>query len=731
MLVVDAGVDAGRLSFAFEADFGAVLRGDAVEHVGTFTNTTARPITVSDLVVAGPHFTRVDSPTLTVPASGEATLRVRYAPTTFGVHQATLSFTSEGAPFDLAPLRGTAIGPSLALTPSRLDLGTLELYAGVPATAAATLTAKNVGGNTTPPRADAELQLFFEVLSAGGAATDALCVGDCTSTPLRLAAGDTLAVPVTLTSTTPGLKTWNVRGFSNDPTAPMLSVLVKAEVIARPTCRFALPAALRFGLLTAPERRDLELRFENVGTEVCEVGPIELGPEPMFSLVSAPTGTQLLAPGDALRLTVRASAQGAPPAVPLHVVSELLIPVNQPGGPARVALSADLGLSCLLVAPSPIDFGTVKTGCRSADRAMALFNRCSTAVTVTSATLPGFSVFSLAATLPRTLLANESVSLTTRYAPVTVGGDRDVVTLAWMDGTTARHTTVVLQGEANLTAQNTEQFSPATNKLDLLLVLDDSASMLDKQARVAAQLPGLIAALQFRNVDFHVGVIDAVAQGGGRLRRTSAGLRWVTPSTPGLGLRFAELIASTGLGDPEAFQAPALAALTPPFVGDPLINAGFLRNDAALEVIVVTDADDGEDRLLQLQQLKGPGGRFTWDVIGPFGAPNAPGCQTTPATHDLLIIATGGARQDVCANDWSPFFVTVASRAGDVRTFFPLRARPDPLGTPALTVDFSGQVVPSTAWTWESVPNAVRFEPLYAPAPGTSVTITYPVACAP
>jgi hypothetical protein len=518
------------------------------------------------------------------------------------------------------------------------------------------------------------------------------------------------------------------------------------DVVSRPTCQFAVPAQLAFGVVTSPQSRDLEVIFENVGTEVSEVSHVEVSPEtpvqpaPLYSVVNAPTTTQSIAPGGLLHVTVRAWPQGPVPALPTTVQAFLRLTINSPDVYASVALSADLELSCLSAVPSPVDFGTVQTGCRSADRPVTLRNECSHPVVVTSATLAGFSSFAVTSALPQTLAPNASVLLTARYTPVAVGPERATLDVSWLDGSAGKHSVVPLKGEANATGLNTDTFSARGNKLDLLLALDDSCSMMDKTARVNAQLPALFTSLQAHGVDFQLGVVTAADGGNGVLRRTSTGAAWLTPTTPNLPARLGELTVWTGQYDLEDCEGPFLRALTAPEVVDPQLNGGFLRTDAALSLLCVTDVNQTADRLEQLRQVKGAEGVVTWDAIAPVDNGN-PACFVAwlPPAAGALTPAqvTGGSDIDICSSTWSPLFETIATRAATLRTFFPLRVRPDPFGTPPLAVSISGVPVGPTAsngatvWTWASAQNAVVFTAQYAPATSDVVTVTYPVACSP
>ena len=730
---VDAGVDPGVFAFSLEA-FGPVLRGESVERTGTFTNGRREAVEVTDLALTPGAFELVGPTSLQVPPGGEATLTVRFAPAALGAQVGALTFTADSRAWSV-DLRGDGIGPALGLEPERLDLGTVPLYEGAPARASATLMLRNLGLDAVPTNQATALQAFFDVQSTSAAAASELCAGDCTGTPFSLPVDALTVVPVELTSPTAGVKTWDVRLFSNDPTSPMRTIPVTAEVVARPTCQFALPATLDFGVVTQPERRELELIFENVGAEPCEVSRIFIGPEtpaqssPLFSVLNP--GAQTIAPGEVLRVQVRAAPQDPAPSTKVTVAAELRLELNHPDGFARVALSADLLITCLWVSPSPVDFGTVQTGCRSADRAITLKNVCTQSLVVTSAVMPGFSSFSASAALPRTLAINDPLTLTARFTPFAPGPSRSGIEVSWLDGTEARRTVIPLVGEANATGDNTDRYPPLGNKLDLLLVLDDSASMLPRASQLAAQLPTLLTELQARAVDFRLGVVTGSLAGNppALLRRLTGGARWLSPTTVELATRFAEVTAVTGTHSGQACEWPALTALTPPMITDPLFNGGFRRADAALSVLCLTAS--GEEARLLPRVLELPA-RPRWDTIGPVG-PSAPGCSVdwSPLLNGApeYAQATGGEVLDVCAADWRPLLTRIAAQTTGPRTVFPLKLQPDPLGTIAVTV--SGQPASSGAWAWESTPNLVRFVPASAPLASAPVEISYPTVCTP
>lgn len=714
--------------------FDTALRGETIRKPIVFTNLGDRPEKISGLAVSGSGFSVEGGPDLDVPANGQATAAVLFAPTAFGAHAGTLSFTPSdtGTPAELE-LHGNAVGPSLDVEPPAIDLGTIDLYPGQMPTASALLKVRNRGVDATPAREDTVLAATFQVASDPNGE---LCVGSCTGETLRVPVDGLTDVPVTLTAKTAGTKRWDVQVSSNDPFAQVRTVPVTANVVSRRLCELSFPQELDFGVVTSPERRELALVLKNVGAEPCEVQRVELGDEnpnlSVFSIADAPAASRVVAPGEQLSVTVRAWPQGAPPASPLQVLGELRVQLNRPA-PVLIALRATVGLSCLSISPSPLDFGTVQAGCRSAERAVAMRNVCAQSVTIDGLTLSTQSDFSVLGTVPQTLAPNAEATFTARYAPRAIGQARDAVVISWTDGA-RRQTTVPVLGEANATGRNVDLFPAQPNKLDILLVLDQSCSMqVTHLDHVTSELPSLLTALQARNVDFHLGVVNAqFVSGPQALRTTPRGAKWLTSSSPDLAQQFSALTALAPQSNIASCAIPAVRALSAPAIAT--VNAGFLRADAALTIICVSDFIDEGSMLSEVLQLKPPG-RVVWDEIAEL--PTSTCVPAYPLARSDYARMTGGKTNDICTSGWRPWFDLVAARSAASRTFFPLRARPDPAAATPLAVSVSGASVPpvttagTPVWSWDPVPNAIVFQDIYGAAPSDTVSVSYSVACMP
>ena len=181
----------------------------------------------------------------------------------------------------------------------------------------------------------------------------------------------------------------------------------------------------------------------------------------------------------------------------------------------------------------------------------------------------------------------------------------------------------------------TTNFTTAINRdLDLVFVIDDGPAMAGWQARLATQLPGFIAAVQSlpRPIGLHVGVVSSdlgvgaaanvgipgcTASGdGGHLRSQPEATCTGTTLDPsatfiseiGSDRNFTAADDASGSGAAKVFQCIAqlgdggcgfgqpLAALARALGADgsppPAENAGFLRPDAYLGIILISNEDD-------------------------------------------------------------------------------------------------------------------------------------------
>ncbi len=330
---------------------------------------------------------------------------------------------------------------------------------------------------------------------------------------------------------------------------------------------------------------------------------------------------------------------------------------------------------------------------------------------------------------------------------------------------------LAIQVECPVVSSNqTDKFvEPSTTKVDLLWVIDNSSSMGNKQATLAANAQRFMTEAMKSTVDFHIAVtstgltsVSARAAcpggaGGGEAGRffpvDNSRPRILSANTPHLADVFA---ANAKVGTCHSIEAgleAARLALTPPLIDsakDPNTsepndgNAGFLRADARLSIIWVTDADDTEtfpvrsvqDYVNQFRAIK-PGHPELLSVSAVIGRPNSTSCspEDIGARYAQLVTILGGQIADICASDWGALIDNLAHAAFQPTQSFGLSSPAD-ANTVIVLVD--GVPVPATSPDgtahWHIDPAAgpngsVVFDPGSVPGPNSRIDVTYAQVC--
>jgi len=293
-------------------------------------------------------------------------------------------------------------------------------------------------------------------------------------------------------------------------------------------------------------------------------------------------------------------------------------------------------------------------------------------------------------------------------------------------------------------------------------VIDNSGSMAEEQRALAQNLDHLWNRIALANADFHIAVTTTGmysympalpsnqcpgGANGGEAGRffpvDNSRPRLLTPQTPDVKN---VLFANTNVGIchyDERFLEPVLAALTDPLVsstkapGTPWPNdgnAGFLRDDARLALLAVSDADDANDvvnpapvsdSVQRLAQVK-HGAR---DLVSFAGMVPLQTCKTAEGVgRRYMEIARqlNGHLEDIC--DLDNFGRLLENALGTLLlplSSFPLSAVPRDPGAIEVTVDG----VATTQWSYDPASNRIVFPPSAVPPPGSHITARYEPAC--
>ncbi|MGZ6125791.1 MAG: hypothetical protein ACXWLR_12575, partial [Myxococcales bacterium] len=433
--------------------------------------------------------------------------------------------------------------------------------------------------------------------------------------------------------------------------------------------------------------------------------------------------------------------------------------VSNRSAPAMtVALVGSGDASCLFVTPPTVDFGATTFGCGIPNQFAYAVNQCGFPVTVTAVETTG-APFSASASLPIRLSPNTNSGIAIGYQPPAAGDDVGAVRVY----TDMRAEPFVsgIGGGAQVAATIVDQWDQSTPKVDLLMVIDNSGSMAEEQGALAQNLDRLWNRIALANADFHIAITTTGmypytsgftqcpggANGGeaGRFFPVDASRpRLLTPQTPDVKN---VLFANTNVGIcnyDERFLDPVIAALTDPLAsatkapGTPFPNdgnAGFLRDDARLALMAVSDADDSNDvvspapvsdYVRRLAQVK----KGALDLISFAGIVPLSSCPATAegvgTRYKEIARQLGGHLEDIC--DLGNFGKLLESSLDGLLlplTSFPLSAHPKDPG--AMVVTVNGATV--TTWSYDPASNRVVFPASAVPPPGSHITARYEPAC--
>jgi len=282
--------------------------------------------------------------------------------------------------------------------------------------------------------------------------------------------------------------------------------------------------------------------------------------------------------------------------------------------------------------------------------------------------------------------------------------------------------------------------------VDVLWVIDNSCSMSDDVADLAAHFDTFISTFTNLGLDYHIGVTTTDMDSGGE---KGALLGPVITTDLNAAQAKAEFLSQTGQGSSgsaseQGFDA-AHAALTSPMI-DSGYNADLLREDASLNVIVVSDEDDnsnssgganlskagfasfldgylGDPDLTSFSGMVGP---ETGVSCGIFGS----GSDATAAPQYVWAIdSTGGVHANMCDLDVQEVLTFLSYEAAGLISHFELDFDPA-AGAAGMTVTVDGEEVPRNSvlgWTYDTESGEVVFHGESVPDPGASIIISYPV----
>lgn len=726
-------------------NFGLVNPGASVTKVMTARNLGASSMTLlsgevtdGDAVFSTPSSFPVD-----IGSEDDVEIAITYGPRGIGPDTGTFILTSTDpkAARVAVCLEGSGGGPDVLVQPLALDFGQVATGSSRTKTVRVANVGQGGGAAATPLRVE---QARIRSGDAHGYSVD--------FQPFVLDAGQARTVNVHFAPTADGRVNDVLEFVTNDTDTPVAEVALSGRGRELAPCELALvPASgeLAFGNVERGRTALLPLGLRNVGADDCLVDSLRMSPSShqAFSLPQPPPEQFEIRPGQTFAVPVQFL-----PLVHAGYVGEITFGVSNPATPVRrVPLSGLSAVGCLLVSPSEIDFGVTQAECVTGERTVNVYNVCGTPVSVEGValaddpsgsyrlTVPG------SATFPLEMTGATTLAFQVRYQPAALGEHPGGVFVKSSER--PEPYLVSLTGAARENAVQTDVFDQSRRPIDILFVIDDSGSMAPYQQGLATNLESFMLFANRNFVDYQIGVVttdvDNPAQAGRLVPLVQTGAwpasnasppRVLKPTTPEVLRAFKQSVnvGTNGSGTEKGLEA-AYQALNPQMLSSH--NQGFLRDEAMLSIIVVTDEAD--------QSPSDPNFYYGY-FLNIKGARRAnllsisAICEMDPnATVNYggryldLVQRTGGVASSIHTANWAADLERLGLAAFGYKSRFTLTATPD---VPSIEVRLDGRALPaedeeSRNWWFDPVANLVEFNPHAIPEPGQQIEISYAVVC--
>ncbi len=742
-------------------DFGKLPLGASLERAITFTNRTSLPLNLSNAKVSGLGFVLLSASSLPLAAKGSGSLTLKCIVNALGVHDGELELEVNTEPVRSirVPLKCTGGGPRIRTVPATdLSFGQVA-YTGssAPLTTTRRLTVQNTG---TLPQSEGETSsnlflgksgkppfVFIEPANGQTSASEFTVSVLSWNSEKGLPATpgkNSVDFDVHFTPRSADDKRAKLTIYSNDALQPAVTVMLTGSAKKVGYCALSVePSVLSFGDLPVGTALQKSVELINTSNQPCLISGIEIAPgsDPMFSTSS--NSSLVVPPMNRLPLMV---VVNTPPAaiegeshsgylrfqVNPTTIPNVLVPLG-----VRIA-------PCLVASPEVLEFGNVKVGCRASAKAITLYNACSQDIMLDAIEIspqPSDFTISAAPVVPAEGLALEPgvpQPMQVVFAPTTYAPHTSEAVFSVTEAGVSKKIRVALRGVGAMNNINVDTFTqPLQTPADLLFVVDNSCSMYDKQNSLATNFSSFIAYANQLKVPYQIGVTttdDGPFGDQGQLRRSTSNPMLLTPTTPNVATRFSEKVnvGTNGSGLEQPLSA-ALKAVTAPLITG--ANRGFLRPDASLSIIIVSDAPDQSsapasyylNRFMSLVP-RNKAWLFTFSTIGPFTSPLPVGCTIDTGIdvgrYEPIITASSGIQADICTQDWARDLEAIGRNALGPRSTLFLTAAPD-LAEP-VTVTVNGRAVRD--FTVDPVTNAVTINTTSTP-PGATIEVNYATAC--
>jgi len=640
-----------------------------------------------------------------------------------------------------------------------------------------------------------------------GAASDVVYVKFTTKAP-KESNGQTITATMRIVSNYMGHETIDVPITAQRSGAPICNVAIVPNGVNFGAVAIGWPAEKPVNLVNIGTGNCtfLKAQINDCGSGLIGTGcsaPFTGGSSSIFTLKGAPTPNSPLTPGTTVAMTVRFNPPSSSSLfnvlnqydalLGVQVKDDVLgtiITLPKTAATYQANLIGSSGIAKISVLPGEVKFGVTTIGCFSKTYKVCIYNSGNAPLTVSDISLKGcspeFKVKNVPK-LPMTVPNGAPKCIEAVYAPQDEGPDTCFLQIDATD-TSSPQVMVKLSGTGTKDSHQVDEFTQVTGQeVDILFIIDDSGSMCDKQTKLNNAYTDFISSAAVWNNDYHIGVISVNVVDEkvlGRLNRgdNSKTPRFLTKTNGGSFSNLAMLGCDGGSDPQESAFEPIQNALSAPLATDTGLpcssdgecannanicpdptkcaytcqngtcggyNAGFLRDDAQLEFLALSDEEEQSPGGLPLyiDFLKNIKGWYNVDmmhfnaIVGITGVPATPSSSSTGgdcvgsdggtadngARYLEMVKETNGISDSICNDSYA----AVMKKIGDV-TFHPkvqffLSRLADP-ATVSVKVNDNACTV---GWHYDSPSNSIIFDPkgTCMPGPGDKIRVEYDTLC--
>ncbi len=288
------------------------------------------------------------------------------------------------------------------------------------------------------------------------------------------------------------------------------------------------------------------------------------------------------------------------------------------------------------------------------------------------------------------------------------------------------------------------------NEVDILWVVDDSYSMAEEQATLAAGFASFGDELEISGADFHIGVITTSFEYTDPLRGALVGDPAYLTAADDYEVEFQERATAVGVegSDKEKGLEAASWAVSQEMTAPNGVNAGFVRGSAQLLIVVVSDEEDCSDNgalegqspeacyteseqlvpvievVEDLQDLKSDPSRVTISAI--VGQESSPCPEVWHGSRYIVAAGlTGGSNGDICESNWNGMLAQLGLHAVGIRDSFKLDLGAQPDTIEVLVNDAPVVESATDGWTYDPTTWYVTFHGAAVPPRDSVISITY------